>query len=64
MLAPDARYHAVDTNHEEWSVPMAGTKWCARRDSNPQPDRYERSALTIELPAQTQQGHKLLCELV
>ena len=25
--------------------------WWARRDSNPQPDRYERSALTIELQA-------------
>ncbi len=24
-------------------------KWWAQRDSNPQPDRYERSALTIEL---------------
>ena len=25
--------------------------WWAGRDSNPQPDRYERPALTIELPA-------------
>ena len=28
-----------------------GEAWWARRDSNPQPDRYERSALTIELHA-------------
>ena len=27
-------------------------KWWARQDSNLQPDRYERSALTIELQAQ------------
>lgn len=25
--------------------------WWARRDLNPQPDRYERTALTIELQA-------------
>src|SRR5208283_3538638 len=25
--------------------------WWAGRDSNPQPDRYERPALTVELPA-------------
>ena len=29
----------------------AGTAWWAREDSNLQPDRYERSALTIELRA-------------
>jgi hypothetical protein len=28
-----------------------GTAWWAREDSNLQPDRYERSALTIELRA-------------
>jgi hypothetical protein len=27
------------------------TAWWAREDSNPQPDRYERPALTIELHA-------------
>src|SRR5690606_38134062 len=28
-----------------------GEKWWARQDSNPQPSRYERPALTIELQA-------------
>ena len=32
----------------------AGLKWWARLDSNQEPDRYERSALTIELRAQPQ----------
>ena len=31
--------------------PFTGEKW-ARQDSNLQPNRYERSALTIELQAQ------------
>ncbi len=30
---------------------MPLNKWWARQDSNLQPDRYERSALTIELQA-------------
>ena len=29
--------------------------WWAGRDLNPQPDRYERPALTIELPARQRQ---------
>lgn len=28
-----------------------GRRWWARQDSNPQPSRYERPALTIELQA-------------
>ena len=32
-------------------------KWWAREDSNLQPDRYERSALTIELRARFASGH-------
>ena len=31
--------------------PVAKREWWARRDSNPQPSRYERPALTIELQA-------------
>src|SRR5262245_4246338 len=31
---------------------LCQTAWWAREDSNLQPDRYERSALTIELRAQ------------
>jgi hypothetical protein len=34
-------------------VSILGTAWWARQDSNLQPDRYERSALTIELRART-----------
>ena len=32
-------------------VARKGEAWWARRDSNPQPDRYERPALTVELQA-------------
>jgi hypothetical protein len=31
-------------------TPLSG-RWCARRDSNPRPSRYERPALTAELQA-------------
>jgi hypothetical protein len=36
-------------------------RWWARQDSNLQPDRYERPALTIELqaPANASQGRRL-----
>ncbi|BAU92447.1 hypothetical protein MPPM_3842 [Methylorubrum populi] len=34
-------------------------EWWARQDSNLQPDRYERSALTIELQALTVSGQIL-----
>ena len=33
------------------AVPRIGKEWWARQDSNLQPDRYERPALTIELQA-------------
>ena len=33
---------------------QAGQGWWARQDSNLQPDRYERSALTVELRARHQ----------
>jgi site-specific DNA recombinase len=36
---------------EAGGVPSFVKEWWAWRDSNPQPDRYERSALTIELQA-------------
>ena len=36
------------------------TAWWAREDSNLQPDRYERSALTIELPAYSAFLHRFL----
>jgi hypothetical protein len=32
---------------------LSSTRWWARRDSNPQPDGYEPSALTVELRAHT-----------
>jgi hypothetical protein len=32
-------------------LPDGGERWWARRDSNPQPSRYERPALTVELQA-------------
>ena len=41
-------------NYTEISIPRrlpAEGYWWARQDSNLQPDRYERSALTIELQA-------------
>ena len=34
------------------NLPFRRSAWWARQDSNLQPDRYERSALTIELQAQ------------
>ena len=36
----------------ERCVASTGYGWWAGQDSNLQPDRYERPALTIELPAQ------------
>ena len=36
---------------------QTGNAWWAREDSNLQPDRYERSALTIELRARPQPCH-------
>jgi hypothetical protein len=35
-----------------------GEAWWARQDSNLQPDRYERPALTIELQAPPQDGSR------
>ncbi len=43
---PSARYPA-----ESPSIPIRVWGWWAGQDSNLQPDRYERPALTIELPA-------------
>ena len=36
------------------SLPIPESAWWARQDSNLQPDRYERSALTVELRARHQ----------
>ena len=36
------------------SLPIQVSAWWARQDSNLQPDRYERSALTVELRARHQ----------
>ena len=44
-----ARRHCLLANALIVAMPIE--KWWAREDSNLQPDRYERSALTIELRA-------------
>ena len=46
--APNLREDEISTK--------SASGWWAGRDSNPQPDRYERPALTIELPARSQGG--------
>src|SRR6516162_2063139 len=38
-------------DQENWAQTKPQPRWWAREDSNLQPDRYERSALTIELRA-------------
>ena len=42
------------TSNREWL--SAREEWWARQDSNLQPDRYERPALTIELQALFREG--------
>jgi hypothetical protein len=44
----------VSSSHG-WSVRLGISLWWARRDLNPQPDRYERPALTVELQALVQE---------
>ncbi len=59
---PQARYLNRGNARKSWAIRQrpgsAGsyrTGWWAREDSNLQPDRYERSALTIELRAHSSQ---------
>ena len=39
----------------DWSGRLGASLWWAWRDLNPQPDRYERPALTVELQALVQE---------
>lgn len=41
----------LSSRSENWSAAKCQATWWAREDSNLQPDRYERPALTIELRA-------------
>lgn len=45
------RPKATDFKSDMSTVPPRGLLWCAWRDSNPRPSRYERPALTAELQA-------------
>src|SRR6266480_2687143 len=45
------RYTGIKREHSCVNDTGKAEKWWAREDSNLQPDRYERSALTIELRA-------------
>ena len=40
-------------SYKNWKRRFDATAWWAGQDSNLQPDRYERPALTIELPARS-----------
>src|SRR5690348_5301164 len=57
ILAGHATLHGVAIDISVGSRPLGATRspkadaWWARQDSNLQPDRYERPALTIELQA-------------
>ena len=55
-IEPASRFRAADFKSAVFTyftteAIYLSSKWCAGRDSNPQPTDYESAALTIELPA-------------
>src|SRR5262245_43230305 len=55
-LFPHLRYRWGNESKNPCKINMNAAEWWARQDSNLQPDRYERPALTIELQAPPRDG--------